>query len=113
MAAILDRRKTIAACIADSEAAGGGEKLKRSMGVWSVTALGVGAIIGTGIFVLTGKAAALSAGPAVVLSFVIAGIVSALAALCYAELASSVPVSGSAYTYVYATLGELTAWIIG
>ncbi len=112
MAAMLDRRKSISDCIADSEASGG-EKLKRSMGVWSITALGVGAIIGTGIFVLTGKAAALSAGPAVVLSFVIAGIVSALAALCYAELASTVPVSGSAYTYVYATLGEFIAWIVG
>jgi APA family basic amino acid/polyamine antiporter len=83
------------------------------MGVWGITALGIGAIIGTGIFVLTGKAAATSAGPAVVLSFVVAGIVSALAALCYAELASCVPVSGSAYTYVYATLGELLAWIVG
>jgi APA family basic amino acid/polyamine antiporter len=113
MAAILERRKSVAACLADSEAAGGGEKLNRSMGVWSVTALGVGAIVGTGIFVLTGKAAALSAGPAIVLSFVIAGVISALAALCYAELASTVPVSGSAYTYVYATLGELPAWIVG
>jgi APA family basic amino acid/polyamine antiporter len=81
--------------------------------VWGLTALGIGAIIGTGIFVLTGKAAATSAGPAIVVSFVIAGIVSALAALCYAELASTVPVSGSAYTYVYATLGELIAWIVG
>jgi APA family basic amino acid/polyamine antiporter len=91
----------------------GGKALKKTMGVWGLTALGIGAIIGTGIFVLTGKAAALSAGPAIVLSFVVAGIVSALAALCYAELASSVPVSGSAYTYVYATLGEFTAWIVG
>ena len=88
-------------------------KLKPTLGVWGLTALGVGAIIGTGIFVLTGKAAALSAGPAIVLSFVVAGIVSALAALCYAELSSTVPVSGSAYTYVYATLGEFTAWIVG
>jgi APA family basic amino acid/polyamine antiporter len=113
MAAILDRRKSVAACIADSEAAGGGEKLNRTMGVWSITALGVGAIVGTGIFVLTGKAAATSAGPAIVISFVIAGVISALAALCYAELASTVPVSGSAYTYVYATLGEFVAWIVG
>ncbi|HEV2644458.1 MAG TPA: amino acid permease, partial [Candidatus Elarobacter sp.] len=90
-----------------------GTALKKTLGVWGLTALGIGAIIGTGIFVLTGKAAALSAGPAIVLSFVIAGIVSALAALCYAELASSVPVSGSAYTYVYATLGEFVAWIVG
>lgn len=90
-----------------------GTALKKSLGVWGLTALGIGAIIGTGIFVLTGKAAATSAGPAIVLSFVLAGIVSALAALCYAELASSVPVAGSAYTYVYATLGELIAWIVG
>jgi len=90
-----------------------GHALKKSLGVWGLTALGVGAIIGTGIFVLTGKAAALNAGPAIIISFVIAGVVSALAALCYAELASTVPVSGSAYTYVYATLGELLAWIIG
>jgi basic amino acid/polyamine antiporter, APA family len=87
--------------------------LKKTLGVWGLTALGIGAIIGTGIFVLTGKAAATSAGPAIVLSFVLAGVVSALAALCYAELASSVPVSGSAYTYVYATLGEFIAWIVG
>ncbi len=81
--------------------------------MWSIIALGVGATIGTGIFVLTGKAAATSAGPAVVISFIIGGVISALAALCYAELASSVPVSGSAYTYVYATLGELFGWIVG
>jgi basic amino acid/polyamine antiporter, APA family len=87
--------------------------LKKTLGVWGLTALGIGAIIGTGIFVLTGKAAATSAGPAIILSFVLAGIVSTLAALCYAELASSVPVSGSAYTYVYATLGEFIAWIVG
>jgi len=83
------------------------------MTVWSLTALGVGGIIGTGIFVLTGKAAATSAGPGIVVSFVIAGTVAALAALCYAELASCVPVSGSAYTYTYATLGEFLAWIVG
>ena len=114
MNALLERRKPIATILAESDARNAGEHgLKRTMGVWGITALGVGAIIGTGIFVLTGKAAALSAGPAVVLSFVIAGIVSALAALCYAELASTVPVSGSAYTYVYATLGEFIAWIVG
>ncbi len=87
--------------------------LRRSMGALGLTAMGVGAIVGTGIFVLTGVAAAKYAGPALVLSFVLAGIVSALAALCYAELASTVPISGSAYTYAYATLGELVAWIIG
>jgi APA family basic amino acid/polyamine antiporter len=75
--------------------------------------MGIGAIIGTGIFVLTGVAAARYAGPGLVLSFVVAGVVSALAALCYAEFASTVPIAGSAYTYSYATLGELVAWIIG
>ncbi len=75
--------------------------------------LGVGAIIGTGIFVLTGQAAAANAGPAIVLSMVLAGLTSVLAALCYSEFASSVPVAGSAYTYAYATLGEFVAWIIG
>ena len=112
MSVLLQRRKPIETILAQSEHAGGGG-LERTLGVWGLTALGVGAIIGTGIFVLTGKAAATSAGPGIVLSFVIAGIVSALAALCYAELASSVPVSGSAYTYVYATLGEFVAWIVG
>src|SRR5689334_22548049 len=75
--------------------------------------LGIGAIIGTGIFVLTGTVAAQNAGPAVVLSFVLAGIASVFAALCYSEFASLVPMAGSAYTYGYATLGELFAWIIG
>ena len=93
--------------------AGEGAKLKRVLGPVDLTSLGVGAIIGTGIFVLTGQAAAAHAGPAIVLSMVLAGIVSALAALCYAEFASTVPVAGSAYTYGYATLGELVAWIIG
>ena len=79
----------------------------------NLIALGVGAIIGTGIFVLTGQAAAVHAGPAIVISMVIAGVVSALAALCYAEFASSVPIAGSAYTYAYCTLGEFVAWIIG
>lgn len=89
------------------------QPLKRVLGPVDLTMLGIGAIIGTGIFVLTGQAAAMHAGPAVVLSMVVAGIASTLAALCYAEFASSVPVAGSAYTYGYATLGELTAWIIG
>ncbi len=87
--------------------------LKRTLGPISLTAMGIGAIVGTGIFVLTGVAAAKYAGPGLMISFVIAGIVSGLAALCYAEFASSVPISGSAYTYSYATLGELIAWIIG
>lgn len=87
--------------------------LKRSLGPWQLTAMGVGAIIGTGIFVLTGVASATRAGPALTLSFVVAGFVSALAALCYAEVSSKVPISGSAYTYTYATLGEFLAWIVG
>jgi APA family basic amino acid/polyamine antiporter len=94
-------------------AAHGGAKLKRVLGPIDLTTLGIGAIIGTGIFVLTGQAAAMHAGPAIVLSMVIAGAVSALAALCYAEFASTVPIAGSAYTYGYATLGEVVAWIIG
>jgi len=87
--------------------------LKRTLGPWSLTAMGIGAIIGTGIFVLTGVAAATRAGPALTISFVVAGIVSALAALCYAEVSSKIPISGSAYTYAYATLGEFLAWVIG
>lgn len=87
--------------------------LKRTLSALSITLLGIGAIVGTGIFVLTGVAAAKYAGPALILSFVLAAIVSGLAALCYAEFASTVPIAGSAYTYSYATLGELIAWIIG
>src|SRR5204862_3852863 len=86
--------------------------LKRARGPVSLAALGVGGIIGAGIFVLTGQQAAVNAGPAIILSFVLAGVVCAFAALCYAELASMIPVAGSAYTYTYATLGELFAWII-
>src|SRR5881397_4100192 len=91
----------------------GEHRLRRVLGPVTLTALGVGAIIGAGIFVLTGLAANVYAGPGLVLSFVVAGIGCALAALCYAEFASMVPVAGSAYTYAYATLGELFAWIIG
>ncbi len=87
--------------------------LKRALGALNLTMLGIGAIIGTGIFVLTGTVAAQNAGPAVVLSFILAGIASIFAALCYSEFASLVPMAGSAYTYGYATLGELIAWIIG
>jgi APA family basic amino acid/polyamine antiporter len=89
------------------------QSLKRALGPLNLTMLGIGAIIGTGIFVLAGKAAAVNAGPAVVLSFIAAGTASGFAALCYSEFASLVPMSGSAYTYGYATLGELFAWIIG
>ena len=87
--------------------------LKRALGALNLTMLGIGAIIGTGIFVLTGTVAAQNSGPAVVLSFVLAGVASIFAALCYSEFASLVPMAGSAYTYGYATLGELFAWIIG
>ena len=91
----------------------GENTLKRSLSALNLITLGIGAIIGAGIFVLTGKAAALYAGPSVSLSFVLAGIVCAFAGLCYAEFASIIPIAGSAYTYGYATLGELVAWIIG
>lgn len=92
--------------------------LKKTLGVFELTLLGIGAVIGTGIFVLTGEAAAgsehaLGAGPALTVSFVITGLACAFAALCYAEFASMVPVSGSAYTYSYHSFGELIAWIIG
>jgi APA family basic amino acid/polyamine antiporter len=91
----------------------GEHRLRRVLGPVQLSALGVGAIIGTGIFVLTGVAAHDKTGPALVLSFVVAGLACVFAALCYAEFASMVPVAGSAYTYAYATLGELFAWIIG
>ncbi|MBI4513589.1 MAG: amino acid permease [Gemmatimonadetes bacterium] len=87
--------------------------LKRVLGPVNLVTLGIGAIIGTGIFVLTGTVAAQNAGPGVILSFVLAGVASIFAAFCYAEFASLVPMAGSAYTYGYATLGELFAWIIG
>jgi basic amino acid/polyamine antiporter, APA family len=91
----------------------GENRLRRILGPAQLTALGVGAIIGTGIFILTGVAAHDRTGPALMLSFVLAGLACVFAALCYAEFASMVPVAGSAYTYAYATLGELFAWIIG
>jgi APA family basic amino acid/polyamine antiporter len=91
----------------------GEHSLKRVLGPVDLVSLGIGAIIGTGIFVLTGQAAAAHAGPAIVFSMVLAGFASALAGLCYAEFASTVPIAGSAYTYGYATLGEFVAWIIG
>jgi APA family basic amino acid/polyamine antiporter len=91
----------------------GENRLRRVLGPINLTSLGIGAIIGAGIFVMTGRTAAADAGPAVIMSYVVAGIGCTLAALCYAEFASTVPVAGSAYTYAYATLGELFAWIIG
>jgi len=102
--------KSIALLRQDAEAEHG---FKRSLGALDLVMLGIGAIIGTGIFVLTGHAAAANAGPAVSLSFIIAGVAATFAGLCYAEMASMIPVSGSAYTYAYATMGELVAWIIG
>ncbi len=91
----------------------GEHKLKRVLGRWNLIALGVGAIIGAGLFSLTGVAAAEHAGPAIVISFIVAALGCAFAGMCYSELASMIPVSGSAYTYAQATLGELVAWIIG
>jgi len=91
----------------------GEHTLKRALGPLNLVTLGIGAIIGAGIFVITGQAAAQFAGPAIILSFVLAGIACAFAGLCYAEFASLIPIAGSAYTYSYATLGELVAWIIG
>ena len=137
----LFRTKSIDKLIADSEDPS--RRLKKTLGVWSLTALGIGAVIGTGIFILTGTAAAgeqvqypsilkapllevllhgsdavgvagrPGAGPAIALSFLLVAVVCGFAALCYAELASMIPIAGSAYTYTYATLGELVAWIIG
>src|SRR6478735_11870969 len=95
-----------------SEAEETGEhSLRRALGPWNLVSLGIGAIIGAGIFVLTGAAAAQYAGPAIVLSFILAGAGCAFAGLCYAEMASMIPISGSAYTYSYATMGEFLAWI--
>jgi len=97
-----------------AEAAGAGEQtLKRALGPINLVTLGIGAIIGAGIFVLTGTAAAQFAGPAIVISYIIAGVGCVFAGLCYAEFASMLPIAGSAYTYGYATMGELVAWIIG
>ena len=104
--------KSIAALRAEADAQGE-RTLKRSLGPLNLITLGIGAIIGAGIFVLTGQAAALHAGPAVPLSMALVGVACAFAGLCYAEMASAVPVAGSAYTYSYATMGELVAWIIG
>lgn len=105
------RTKTVEQSIRDTEEPE--HALKKSLSAWDLVVFGVGVIIGTGIFVLTGKVAKENAGPATALAFVAAGIVCALAALCYAEFASTVPVAGSAYTFAYASIGELPAWIIG
>jgi APA family basic amino acid/polyamine antiporter len=113
-------RKSVAALEADAAdpevqalTAHNGIPLKRTLTAVNLASLGVGAIIGAGIFVLTGHAAAANAGPAITLSFVLGAVACAFAGLCYAEMASTVPIAGSAYTYAYATMGELIAWIIG
>ncbi|MEU0969789.1 amino acid permease [Streptomyces sp. NPDC005917] len=111
MASTLFRTKNVEQSIQDTEEPE--HALKKSLSALDLTVFGVGVIIGTGIFVLTGTAAKNTAGPAVALSFVVAGVVCGLAALCYAEFASTLPVAGSAYTFSYASLGEFPAWIIG
>ena len=112
MAGSLFRTKSIDRLMSDAAATGEGT-LKRTLGPMSLVALGIGAIIGAGLFVRTAAAIADRAGPSVVLAFIVAGVGCAFAGLCYAEFASMIPVAGSAYTYSYATMGELVAWIIG
>ncbi len=99
--------------IAQIQAEAASHSLKRTLGAFNLTSLGVGAIIGAGIFVLTGQVASANAGPAILLSFVVAGVACGFAGLCYAELSAAMPVSGSAYTYAYGTLGEVAAWVMG
>ena len=106
----LSRRKSVEQL---QQEAGANKQFRRVLGLWQLTAIGLGGIIGVGIFVLTGVVAATQTGPAVLLAFVLAGIASAAAALCYAEFAGMIPVSGSAYTYGYAVLGEFAAWLLG
>src|ERR1700678_3919150 len=120
MMASIWARKSIAALQAEAEepetqalVAHGKVPLSRTLSALNLVALGIGAIIGAGIFVLTGHAAAANAGPAITISFVLGAFSCAFAGLCYAEMASTVPIAGSAYTYSYATMGELMAWIIG
>lgn len=105
------RTKSLARLLADTRRQG--HRLKRALTAWDLTAIGIGCIIGVGIFVLPGVEAATHSGPAIIVSFGIAALACACSALCYAELAAMIPVSGSAYTYGYATLGEIVAWIIG
>ncbi len=105
------KRKPVAMLLAEAASESGG--LKRALGALDLTLLGIGAIVGAGIFVLTGVAAAKYAGPAITLSFVVSGFACAMAALCYAEFAAMIPIAGSAYSYSYATMGELVAWVIG
>src|SRR3954469_1241244 len=112
----LFRTKSLDELVAETQEEG--HQLKKVLGPWNLVALGIGAIIGAGIFATIGTAAAgdanrLGAGPALMISFMITAVVCGFTALCYAEFASMVPISGSAYTYSYATLGEVVAWIIG
>src|SRR5262245_64540943 len=102
-------RKSVEQMHAEHEAG----ELKKSLGALNLVLLGIGCIIGTGIFVLTGRAAALYAGPGIMISFVITGLLCAFVALAYSELAAAIPVSGSAYSYSYASMGEFVAWIMG
>src|SRR5215472_13780246 len=104
-------KKDLPTLMQEAEGEHGG--LRRALGPLNLVTLGIGAIIGAGIFVITGQAAAQFAGPGIVISFIMAGVACAFAGLCYAEFASLIPIAGSAYTYSYATLGELIAWIIG
>src|SRR5687767_2103866 len=106
-------KKSIALLQAEASGESREATLKRALSATNLTLLGIGAIIGAGIFVLTGTAAAQYAGPAIVYSFILAGLGCLFAGLCYAEFAAMIPIAGSAYTYGYATLGELIAWIIG
>src|ERR1700679_32136 len=106
----LFRKKSLSMLLA--QAADSEKGLKRTLGVWSLIALGIGAIIGAGLFVRTAAAAGEHAGPAVTISFIVAAVGCCFAGLCYAEFASMIPIAGSAYTYTYATIGELVAWII-
>src|SRR5438128_12196731 len=106
-------KKSIASLTTESEHTDTGNTLKRTLSATNLVALGIGAIIGAGLFVRTAAAAANNAGPSVTLGFVVAAIGCAFAGLCYAEFASMIPIAGSAYTYSYATMGELVAWIIG
>jgi APA family basic amino acid/polyamine antiporter len=112
VASTLFQTKSIDRLMADGGAGGEGT-LKRTLGAWSLIGLGIGAIIGAGLFVRTAAAIAERAGPSVTLAFLVAGLGCAFAGLCYAEFASMIPIAGSAYTYSYATIGELVAWIIG
>ena len=107
----LFRRKTVQQVLAEADS--GQDRLHRSLSAFDLTMIGIGAIIGAGIFAITGSAAATKAGPAIVLSFVLSALGCACAGLCYAEMAAMIPVAGSAYTYAFATLGELLAWLIG